>query len=69
MLLVIVEWLVWSRGDDWFKRAGKSFGHLLADTLAMGVDTGIGMELQEWMNWPDYSGFVGDTLDRPLSAR
>jgi cytochrome d ubiquinol oxidase subunit I len=67
-LLVIIEALGWRKRDETWVRLGKFFAKLLALTFAVGVATGIVMELQFGTNWAQYSKFVGDIFGAPLAA-
>jgi len=67
-MLVIIEGLAWKKNDETWSRLAKFFAKLLALTFAVGVATGIVMELQFGTNWAQYSKFVGDIFGAPLAA-
>ncbi|MFW8566384.1 cytochrome ubiquinol oxidase subunit I [Orrella sp. 11846] len=68
VMLAIMETVYVVTGQEIYKRATKFWMHLFMINFALGVATGLTMEVQFGMNWSYYSSFVGDTFGTLLAV-
>lgn len=68
VLLAVMETVYVVTGREIYKRITKFWMHLFMINFALGVATGLTMELQFGMNWSYYSSFVGDTFGALLAV-
>jgi cytochrome d ubiquinol oxidase subunit I len=68
LLIAIVETGRWRTNSRVLEQVSDFWLKLFAVTFAIGVATGIVMELQFGTNWASYSRFVGDVFGAPLAA-
>ena len=68
VLLAVMETVYVVTGREVYKRITKFWMHLFMINFALGVATGLTMELQFGMNWSYYSSFVGDTFGALLAV-
>lgn len=68
VLLAVMETVYVVTGREIYKRITKFWLRLFMINFALGVATGITMELQFGMNWSYYSSFVGDTFGTLLAV-
>lgn len=66
-ILVIMESVYVSTGNQIWKDMTKYWGKLFGINFALGVTTGITMEFQFGTNWAYYSHYVGDIFGAPLA--
>src|SRR3569623_12073 len=66
-LIAIMESVYVMTGREVWRKATLFWGTLFGINFAMGVATGIVMELQFGMNWSYYSLYVGDVFGAPLA--
>lgn len=66
-ILVIMESLYVSTGQEIYKDMTKFWGKLFGINFAIGVTTGLTMEFQFGTNWAYYSHYVGDIFGVPLA--
>src|SRR5690625_517663 len=62
VLLAVMETVYVVTGREIYKRITKFWMRLFMINFALGVATGLTMEVQFGMNWSYYSSFVGDTF-------
>lgn len=68
LLLCIVDWLGWRKGDEVYVRVGRLFGRLFAINFVVGIASGVVMLFQFGTNWATYSKFVANVFGAPLAA-
>jgi len=66
-MLVIMESVYVMTGKEIYRDMTKFWGKLFGINFAMGVATGITLELQFGTNWAYYSHYVGDIFGTPLA--
>ena len=66
-LLAIMETVYVLSGKQIYKDMTKFWGKLFGINFALGVATGLTMELQFGTNWSYYSHYVGDIFGAPLA--
>src|SRR5690625_5470763 len=68
VLLAVMETVYVVTGREIYKRITKFWMRLFMINFALGVATGLTMEVQFGMNWSYYSSFVGDTFGTLLAV-
>lgn len=68
VLLAVMETVYVVTGREIYKRITKFWLRLFMINFALGVATGLTMEVQFGMNWSYYSSFVGDTFGTLLAV-
>src|SRR5690625_178020 len=68
VLLAVMETVYVVTGREIYKRMTKFWLRLFMINFALGVATGLTMEVQFGMNWSYYSSFVGDTFGTLLAV-
>ena len=66
--MVVAEGMFLRSGDRELESLARFFTKLFAVNFAVGVATGIVMELEFGTNWATYSRFVGDVFGSALAA-
>ncbi len=67
-LMVIMEGMYLKTGEKEYESIARFWTGLFAVVFAMGVATGIVMEVQFGTNWSTYSRYVGDVFGSALAA-
>src|SRR6476659_5913220 len=67
LMMAIMESVYVMTGRAIWKQMTRFWGVLFGINFAMGVATGITMELQFGTNWAYYSHYVGDIFGAPLA--
>lgn len=67
ILIAYMETRFVATGDETYLVMAKFWGRLFLINFILGVVTGITMEFQFGMNWPEFSKYVGDIFGVPLA--
>src|SRR4030067_1503296 len=67
LLVAFMETRYLRTGDTMYLKMAKFWGKLFLINFVLGVVTGITLEFQFWMNWAEYSRYVGDIFGAPLA--
>ncbi len=67
LFIVLFELLHLKTGKEVYKRHSDFWGNLFAINFAVGIVTGVTMEIQFGTNWAEYSKFMGDIFGAPLA--
>ncbi len=68
LVMVILEGLYLKTKNKEYETLVRFWTRIFAITFALGVSTGIVMEVQFGTNWATYARFVGDVFGSPLAA-
>lgn len=66
-ILLIMESVYVMTGKEIYKNMTRFWGKLFAINFAMGVTTGIPLEIQFGTNWAHYAYYVGDVFGTPMA--
>ena len=67
VIMATMETIYVVKGDEFWKKTAKFWMKLFGINFAVGIATGIILEVEFGTNWSNYSWFVGDIFGAPLA--